>query len=162
MSTARSASPYQSCTVTRRQGVCASVSRWASFGRRLPLRRGLAGAARRRRREQVGVQPQPGHDADVSAHGSQEIERSEAAVGDRHKAPVGQPAPQLQQHLAAPVEQGLVAQAALLVVALGRRQHCQSAQTRPAQGTGASSIRLSQRKPDALTKWLRDDRTGSR
>ena len=36
------------------------------------------------------------------------------------------------------------------------------AQIRSAQGIGASSIRLIQRNPLALTKWLSDERTGSR
>ena len=36
------------------------------------------------------------------------------------------------------------------------------AQIRPAQGIGASSIRLSQRRPLALTKCPFEDRTGSR
>src|SRR3954447_15030560 len=36
------------------------------------------------------------------------------------------------------------------------------AQTRPAQGIGARSIRLSQRRPPALTKWPLEERTGSR
>ena len=37
-----------------------------------------------------------------------------------------------------------------------------NAQTRPAQGMGASSIRLIQRRPLVLTKWAPDERTGSR
>ena len=37
-----------------------------------------------------------------------------------------------------------------------------SAQTRPAQGIGTKSIRLSQRRPLALTKWPWLERTGSR
>ena len=37
-----------------------------------------------------------------------------------------------------------------------------NAQTRPTQGIGASSLRLIQRSPLAFTKWLSDDRTGSR
>ena len=36
------------------------------------------------------------------------------------------------------------------------------AQTQSAQGTGANSMTQSQRRPLALTKWPRLDRTGSR
>ena len=36
------------------------------------------------------------------------------------------------------------------------------AQTRPAYGIGASSIRLIQRSPLVLTKWASEERTGSR
>ena len=37
-----------------------------------------------------------------------------------------------------------------------------SPQTQPAQGTGAGSMTHSQRRPLALTKWPRLERTGSR
>jgi hypothetical protein len=138
-------------------------------------------AARRYRGKQADIEAQPGDDADVAAHRGEEFQRCEAAVADHDDAPLGQPAAQLPQHLSAPVEQRLVPLAALAVKPLGRRRHGQErqpliwhssryaagtlasfAQVRPASGMGASSISDSQHRPEALTKWLCEERTGAR
>jgi hypothetical protein len=141
-----------------------------------------AGPPWRRRLVEGGVEAQTGDAGDLlPEQGGQELESGEATVGHQHQRPVRHPAAGLQDQLPSPVGELLVAQPALAAVALRgseRRQERQSlrwhstryaagtltssAQARPAQEIGTSSIRLSQRRPLALTKcpWL--ERTGSR
>ncbi len=102
-------------------------------------------------------------------------------VGDQHQGTPRQPAACLQHQLPPPTRQLLMPVAIGLVVTLRRCERSQErqpliwhsisfaggtlasfAQTRPAHGTGASCIRLSQRRPLALTKYPRKERTGSR
>src|ERR1700739_4668896 len=68
----------------------------------------LSGSAWGRRREQVGVEPQAGDEADMAADGSDQFDRGEAGIGDDDDEPVGQPAPDLENALPGPVRQGLV------------------------------------------------------
>lgn len=98
------------------------------------------------------------------AHGGEEVERGEAAVADGHDAALGQPSPELQEALARPVGEALVAQPPLVVVALAEAEHGEE-RRRPDTaypGDGTSSMKASQRRPLALTKWPRLERTGSR
>ena len=64
-----------------------------------------AGPAWRNWHEQTRIEPQPRHHADMGAHGIEQIDRREAAVGDGHVAPVGQPPGNLQQHLPGTIDQ---------------------------------------------------------
>ena len=138
---------------------------------------------------QRGIQPQAG-DANqtLARQGRQQVKRGKTAVTDKHNHPFWQPrsrarspAPRLQAYLTGPVRQLLVALVMRAAEAFGGCQHSQkrqpssgiptaarpeswsaSPQTRCAQGTGASSIRLSQRRPLVLTTNDFDERIGSR
>ena len=84
--------------------------------------------------------------------GGQELEGGETAVGHKHKRPPRHPATGLEDQLARPVGEFLVPFAVLAAVPLRGRQGGQEGQ-RPDPPHGTSNIRLSQRKPLALTKW---------
>jgi hypothetical protein len=77
--------------------------------------------------EQSGIEAQAGDHADSSTHGIEYLDRSEAAVGDRDDAPVGQPARDLEQHLSSPIGQLLVPLVMLARIPLGR---CKDGQER--------------------------------
>jgi hypothetical protein len=120
---------------------------------------------RRRGREQARVEPQPGDHADAPARRVEQLEDGGAAVGHGHDPAVRQPSGHLEERLPGPVGQPLVAPAPL------SRAHRSdgastvrkgSARARPAQGTGTTSMRESQRSPLASTKWPCEERTGSR
>src|SRR5215203_1551001 len=111
------------------------------------------------------VQPQARYGGDAAvAHGIEEQERGEAAVAYQHEVAPPQPATRLKGELPPDVEQGPVP------TTLSREVRSEgtravrngSAQTRPAQGRGASSIKLIHRRPLVLTKWASEERTGSR
>nr|POE62229.1 hypothetical protein CFP56_79243 [Quercus suber] len=90
-----------------------------------------AGDARGGGFEQVGVEAQPRDQGDVAAHGGDEVERSEAAVGHHGDAALPEPATALQDGLTRPVGQGLVAPAMCLAPTLRGGQHGEKGQ-RPA------------------------------
>ncbi len=75
---------------------------------------------------------------------AQQFDSREAAVGDGGDAPARQPTRGLQQGLP-PLRCHSIGCAAGTLAS--------SAQTQPAQGTGASSATQNQRRPEALTKW---------
>ena len=149
-----------------------------------PLQRGTSALtlpAPRRRLEQGGIQPEPGDHTDVAAHRGQQFERCEAAVGDKDEQTVGQPAFGLQDRLPRPVGQRLASDASFpstlrCEFALLCRLRCfslhradgartvrnGSAQCRPDQLIGTTTISESQRSPLVLTKCPFEDRTGSR
>ena len=132
-----------------------------------PLQRGTSALtlpAPRRRLEQGGIQPEPGDHTDVAAHRGQQFERCEAAVGDKDEQTVGQPAFGLQDRLPRPVGQRLVPLAVLLAPPRrwGETVRNGSAQCRPDQLIGTTTISESQRSPLVLTKCPFEDRTGSR
>ena len=103
-------------------------------------------------------------DDTMAAEGCQQLQGSKAAVPDQHQLAPGQPSAGLQDQLAGPVGEPFVSAAML------RQNRSEgagavrkgSAQTRPAQGMGARSIRLSQRRPEAFAKLPWEERTGSR
>jgi hypothetical protein len=123
------------------------------------------GSARRGWPVEGGVEPQPG-DAGHAPPGQrgQEFEGGEAAVRHEDQRPIGQPAPGLQDKLSPPVGELLVPSSLFTTYRSEGASTVRNgkAQTRPAQGMGTSSIRLSQRRPEALTKWPWLERTGSR
>ena len=93
-------------------------------------------AARRGRLAQTGIEAQAGDDGEVRREVAQQRDGREAAVGHRDDAPPGQPARDLQQRLAAPVRELLVALALLGRVPLGGRQDGQEGQAPDAAGPG--------------------------
>ena len=114
-----------------------------------PLQRGapaLALPARRRWLVQGGVQSQPGDDTDAVAHRGQQFECREAAVGDEDERAVGQPAFRLQDRLACPIGQRLVAFAVLLAPSRRWRENGQERQ-RPVPAGPADRRHHHQRQP---------------
>ena len=94
----------------------------------------------------------------------QQVQNGVAAVGYQYQGSPGQPAPELQNHLAGPIGELFVPLPPFPVKPLRRCQHRQErqGQTRPAQGMGANHIKLTQRNPLAFTKWPWLERTPSR
>ena len=167
-STRRSAPPYQPRTTKRLQRVRWSSRRRASVGRRSPTRRGRpivrgvrgGGGANRRASRRMRVTTTTRRRTASSSSSAAKLLSATATT----RRPGSQR--RLQQHLPGPVGQPLVPPAPLPRAPLRRRQHGQERQRpgppRPAQGTGTTSMRESQRRPLALTKWPWLERTGSR
>ena len=93
-----------------------------------------AASATRRWIEQPGVEAQAGDHADPPAHGVEQLDRGEAAVGDRDDASVGKPAGDLEQHLSSPIGQLLVPPVMLARIPLGRCKDGQERQCPDAPG----------------------------
>ena len=163
ISTTRSSSLYQLRTVTVVQPVAASRSAWAKVGSRLPFRRGRpvcrgsrggAGsysAASSRKR----VMPQMGLGSWRSA--PQQRNDREAAIGDEQPggaraASAARPGASVAPSRSASYAAGLVPDGS------ARRAPGPSRTARPRRAWprewGPSSIRLNQRNPLALTRWL--------
>ena len=83
----------------------------------------------------------------------EQIQYGVAAVPHQYQGTVGQPAAQLQDHLAGPVGELLVRTALSLIIAFRGCQHRQERQGPVAAGQGIcpSHIREIQRRPLALT-----------
>jgi hypothetical protein len=155
--------PYQEDTVIVCHGVAGSESRVFSLGNGALLRRAADGArmAFRRRREEIGVEPQSADEGCAAVEGVGQFVDREGAVADEDDVATGQPAAELER--------------AQSVRSLCLRPRCRlerydgasrvktgRAFTTPAQGTGVSTMKLSKRSPLALTKWPWLERTGSR
>ena len=97
-------------------------------------RSAAAFALLRREGEQVGVQPQPGDDADMVAHRGEEFDGRECTVGDQHNGAIGKPAVDLQGGLAGPIEQCLGRARLVGIEALGGSKHGEKGQRHDALG----------------------------
>ena len=162
---ARSVPPYHR-TVSACQGGLGVLQALGQGRLARPL---LAGATDGARRAVWGgvvqgrIQPQPGDDHHRVAEprtGGQQRQRRVGTVGHRHHGPVRQPAPQLAQHLAAPVREGLMALPALLMVARRRRQHGEERQGPHLLGPRHAGQQL-QRHPAQATRLHEVPLTGA-
>src|ERR1700712_3493218 len=124
----------------------------------------LSGSARRSRRKQAGVNPQSGDQADVTTKCLDQVKGGEAGVGDNNQATIWQPTLGLQNDLTRPINHLLCRRLCSSFQRLdgARTVRNGKAQRRFAQGMGTMTMRDSQRRPLALTKWPREERTGSR
>ena len=107
--------PYHRLTRQRCQRTLGSLRTAESFFNRFPLigRSAAAFTLWRREGEQVGIEPQPGDDADVFAHRGEEFDGGKGAVGDQNDVAIGQPAVDLQGGLPRPIDAVSWASAAL-------------------------------------------------
>ena len=111
MASRRSWPPYQLVTVTRRQRVAGLLSRCARVGWRAPADPRpslLAGLAQRGRIEQARIEPQAGDHRQVPPHRFKQLDGRIAHIGHDNDLSLGQPAGDLDQHLARPIGQQLV------------------------------------------------------
>ena len=69
--------------------------------------------------EQVGIEPQPGGDADMVANRGEEFDGRERTVGDQHNVAIRKPAVDLQGGLPGPIEQRLLGTRLAFIEALG-------------------------------------------
>jgi hypothetical protein len=100
----------------------------------------------------------------VADQGDQQFQVSTCAVADQYDVSARQPSTCLQDPLADPVSELLVPRALRGSTAPRARAQTGKAAPRPdrLRGTGAKSIKLIQRRPEALTTWPWLERTGSR
>ena len=128
-----------------------------AFQRRPPVLARLTGW---RWRIKGGVQAQAGDEGNGLSQRLAAVEQVQdgvAAVAHQHHGPVGQPAAQLQDHMAGPVSELLVAASTLPVVAFRGRQHGEKGQgpiafrpgdmAQPHQGDPAQATGLDQVAP---------------
>lgn len=144
------------------QDAICTGSRSGAFGARTSDR---AGRPWWERLVESRVAPQAGDRRDAAAtHRVEEQQSRKAAVADQHEIAARQPATGLKSELASDVEQRLYRHRFARQARSDDTSAVRNgkAQMRSAQGMGASSIRLIQRSPLALTKRAPEERTGSR
>src|SRR5271157_4585775 len=125
----------------------------------------LSGAARRRRREQIGVEAQPRDETNMAANRGDQIESREAGIGDDDDFAAWRPSANLKYGLARPIRQLLVATPVGGGVAFGRGEDGEKRQSpaspRPWHGNHGHHGEPAQAAGlDEMT--ICDERTGSR
>src|SRR6516162_2250544 len=84
--------------------------------------------------EQVGIEPQPGDDADMVANRGEEFDGRERTVGDQHNVAIRKPAVDLQGGLPGPIEQRLLGTRLAFIEALGGSKQGEEGQRHDAIG----------------------------